>query len=151
MNSTKKPSVTARRVAKEAREHVCSGSGVMRAADCYSPAFVDYVNGMEFHGLAGVERSVGLYRSVLSDLRIIVQDQLAAGSLVASRYMVSGTFRGREVSFKGITISRIENDLIVEDWSVTDTLGMLRQLGLCRALLMWVLQRRPARHFARLA
>jgi hypothetical protein len=40
------------------------------------------------------------------------------------------------VSFNGITISRFENGLIIEDWSVTDTLGMLRQLGLWRSLLL---------------
>jgi hypothetical protein len=38
------------------------------------------------------------------------------------------------VYFNGITISRFEKGLIVEDWSVTDTLGMLRQLGLMRSL-----------------
>lgn len=145
MNSTQDSFGDNRRVAKEALEHVCSGSGVMRAADCYSPAFVDHVNGMEFRGLAGVERSVALYRSVLSGLRITVQDQLVDGGRVASRFVVSGTFRGRHVSFDGITISRLEDDRIVEDWSVTDTFGMLRQLGPWRALLMWVRQWRTAR------
>jgi predicted ester cyclase len=147
MNSTQNPSGNGRRVAKEALEHVCSGSGVVRAADCYSPTFVDHVNGMEFRGLAGVERSVALYRSAFSDFRIVVQDQVVDGVRVASRYVVSGTFRGRRVSFDGITISRIENDLIVEDWSVTDTFGVLRQLGLWRALLMWVGQWRAARAY----
>jgi hypothetical protein len=66
---------------------------------------------------------------VLSDLRIAVQDQLVDGVRVASRYVVSGTFRGRQVSFDGITISRIENDLIVEDWSVTDTFGNVAAAG----------------------
>jgi predicted ester cyclase len=116
----------------------------MRAADCYSPTFVDHVNGMEFHGLAGVERSVALYRSVLSDLQIAVQDQLVDGGRVTSRYVVSGTLAGRHVRFDGITISRIENEFIVEDWSVTDTFGMLRQLGPWRALLMWLRQLRTA-------
>jgi hypothetical protein len=48
------------------------------------------------------------------------------------------TSYGRRVRFNGITISRFENGLIVEDWSVTDTLGMLRQLGLARSLLVGV-------------
>ena len=146
MNSTRDPSENRRRVAREALEHVCSGSGAMRAADCYSPTFVDHVNGMEFHGLAGVERSVALYRSVLSDLRIAVQEQLVDEDRVASRYVISGTCRGRRVTFDGITISRLENGLVVEDWSVTDTFGMLRQLGFWRALLIRVQQRRTARN-----
>jgi SnoaL-like polyketide cyclase len=61
--------------------------------------------------------------------------------------VVSGTLRGRQVRFDGITISRIENDLIAEDWSVTDTLRMFRQLGLWRALLMWVRQWQTARAY----
>jgi predicted ester cyclase len=131
-------------VAKDALEHVCSGSGAMRAADCYSPAFVDHVNGREFHGLAGVERSVASYRAVLSDLRIAVQDQLVDDGRVASRYVISGSCRGRRVRFEGITISRVEGGLVVEDWSVTDTFGMLRQLGLWRAMLIRVRQWRTA-------
>jgi SnoaL-like polyketide cyclase len=117
MNSTRYPSENGRRVAREALEHVCSGSGAMRAADCYSPTFVDHLNGTEFHGLAGVERSVILYRSVLSDLRIAVREQLVDEDRVASRYVISGTCRGRRVTFDGITISRLENGLVVEDWS----------------------------------
>jgi predicted ester cyclase len=131
-------------VAKNALENVCSGSGAMRAADCYSPAFVDHINGMEFHGLAGVERSVALYRAVLSDLRIAVQEQLVDEDRVASLYVISGACRGRRVKFEGITISRVENGLVVEDWSVTDTFGMLRQLGLWRALLIRIQQWRTA-------
>jgi hypothetical protein len=30
----------------------------------------------------------------------------------------------------------MEDNLVVEDWSVTDTLGMLRQLGMWRLLLV---------------
>jgi predicted ester cyclase len=143
MNSTRNPSENGR-VAKEALEHVCSGSGTMRAADCYGPTFVDHVNGMEFHGLAGVERSVALYRSALSELRIAVQEQLVDEDRVASRFVISGICRGRRVTFDGITISRLEKGLVVEDWSVTDTFGMLRQLGMWRALLIRAQQWRTA-------
>ena len=51
---------------------------------------------------------------------------------------MSGTHRGRRVEVSGITISRIEDGRIVEDWSVTDTASLLRQLGPLRALrLIW--------------
>ena len=53
---------------------------------------------------------------------------------MVSRFVVSGTAYGRPVRFNGITISRMEYGLVVEDWSVTDTLGMLRQLGLWRLI-----------------
>ena len=120
--------------AKGALERVCSGAGTDSAERYYSPAFVDHVNDLKFRGLDGVEKSVGLYKKVFSELTITVEDQLVDGERVTSRFFVEGSSLGRRVRFNGITISRFENGLIVEDWSVTDTLGMLRQLGLWRCL-----------------
>lgn len=122
--------------AKGALERVCSGAGLDPPSRFYSPAFVDHMNDLELRGLAGAERSVALYRSLLSDMSISVEEQLVLGDRVASRFVVRGTSAGRRVRFNGITISRFEDGLIVEDWSVTDALGMLRQLGLVRSL--WV-------------
>jgi hypothetical protein len=122
--------------ARRALERVCSGAGLDPASHYYSPSFVDHVNDLEFRGLAGAEQSVNLYRKLLSDISIRVEEQVVMGDRVASRFVVSGTSHGRQVHFNGITISRFENGLIVEDWSVTDTLGMLRQLGLARSLLV---------------
>jgi predicted ester cyclase len=36
---------------------------------------------------------------------------------------------GKEVTVSGITISRVKNGKVVEEWSNWDTLGMLQQLG----------------------
>lgn len=126
--------------AKGALERVCSGAGLDPSSRYYSPAFVDHVNDLKFHGLAGTQQSVELYTSVLSDIEVTVEEQVTEGSRVTSRFVVTGTNRGRRVRFNGITISRFENGLIVEDWSVTDTLGMLRQLGLWRSILVGLRQ-----------
>ncbi len=126
--------------AKGALERVCSGAGLDPASRYYSPKFVDHVNDLKFHGLRGAEQSVAMYTSVLSDLKVTVEEQIVEGDRVTSRFVVTGKSFGRRVRFNGITISRFENGLIVEDWSVTDTLGMLRQLGLWRTLLVGVRQ-----------
>jgi predicted ester cyclase len=120
--------------ARCALECVCSGQQPESAARYYSPDFVDHVNDFELRGLEGVRRSVELYTSVLDDLEVRVEEQLVDGDRVTSRFVVSGTHRGRRVRFNGITISRFEKDRIVEDWSVTDSLSMLRQLGVWRSL-----------------
>lgn len=122
--------------AKLALEQVCSGARLDAAPEYYSPKLVDHVNDMEFHGLVGTRQSVALYEAVLSELEIEVKEQHVHGNRVTSRFVVSGTCQGRRVRFNGITISRFEDGLIVEDWSVTDTLGMLRQLGLWRSFRM---------------
>ena len=134
MNETIKSDLA--RDARLALECVCSGSGREPASRFYSPEFVDHVNDLELRGLEGVRRSVELYTSVLSDLEIAVEEQLVDGDRVTSRFVVSGTNRGRRVRFHGITISRFRDGRIVEDWSVTDTLGMLRQLGAWRSVVV---------------
>jgi hypothetical protein len=138
--------------AKGALERVCSGAGLEPSSHYYSPAFVDHVNSLEFYGLVGTQQSIELYTKVLSDIKITVEEQFIEGSRVTSRFVVTGINHGRGVRFNGITISRFENGLIVEDWSVTDTLGMLRQLGLWRSILVGFRQwqaLKTARHATR--
>jgi hypothetical protein len=126
--------------ARGALERVCSGKGLDPAGRYYSPRFLDHVNDLEFHGLEGARQSVALYTSALDDLDVSVEEQLIDGNRVTSRFVVTGSCYGRRVRFNGITISRFEAGLIVEDWSVTDTLGLLRQLGPWRAVLVGVRQ-----------
>jgi len=124
------------KAARGALERVCSGAGLDSPSRYYSPAFVDHVNDFQFYGHADIQKSVDLYTGVLSGIKITVEEQLVDGNQVTSRFMVTGVNRGRRVCFNGITISRFDNGLIVEDWSVTDTVGMLRQLGLWRSVLV---------------
>lgn len=121
--------------AKAALERVCSGAELGAAGRYYSPSFVDHVNDLEFRGLEGAQRSVETYRTLLSNLEVRVVEQLVDGDRVTSRFVVSGTNRGKRVRFNGITISRFEGGLIVEDWSVVDTLALVRQLGVWRSVL----------------
>jgi hypothetical protein len=126
--------------ARAALERVCSGKGLDPPSRYYSPEFLDHVNDVELRGLAGVQRSVDAYKAVLSAMNIVVEEQLVDGNRVTSRFVVSGTSFGRRVKINGITISRFEDGLIMEDWSVTDSLGLLRQLGVWRSILMGLQQ-----------
>jgi predicted ester cyclase len=136
MSMCESASVDSAQVAKHALEQVCSGARLDGLAQYYSPEFVDHVNGAEFRGHSGVRTSVQSYRRILSGLAITVEDQVIDGPRVVSRFVVSGLAYGRRVRFNGITISHVEEGLIVEDWSVTDTLSMLRQLGSWRLLFL---------------
>lgn len=119
-------------VARRALEEVCARGDFERARELYSPSFRDHVGTLEFHGLEGVRQSVTMYRSIFPDLEIEVADQIVEGDRVASRWIARGTNRGRSATLHGITISRIEDGKIAEDWSHADGLGLLRQLGAWR-------------------
>ena len=74
----------------------------------------------------------------LPDLRHIIEDQISEGDRVASLITVEGTHKGhfrgipptgKEVSYPSMTIHRIVDGKIVEEWVVADILGMMQQLG----------------------
>lgn len=128
------------RRAQAALERVCSGANLDPAYRYDSSRFVDHVNDLEFHGSAGAQQSVDLYKRMLSNVEIRVQEQVVEGHRVTSRFVVTGRSHARRVRFGGITISRFEDGLIAEDWSMIDTFGLVHQLGLWRALLLGVKQ-----------
>ena len=83
--------------------------------------------------------AVETYLSAFSGLRARIEDQVAEGDKVATRWTVTGRHdgelsgvppTGKEVEFTGIDIHRIENGRIVEEWTSWDALGLMRQLGL---------------------
>jgi predicted ester cyclase len=124
-----------REVARTALERVCSRGDMTLAPKCYAEDFADYVGSLEYHGVDGVKRSTGVYRALFEDLAFDVVDQVAEGDRVASRFVLTGTNRGRRVQLWGITISRLRDGHIVEDYSAFDSLELLKQLGLWRTLL----------------
>ena len=123
-------------VARRALEVACSARDDRAIDECYADSFVDHVNSSTYHGTDGARRSVSLYRQLFPDLQFEVLEQVVQGSRVASRWQLTGTHRGRAVRIWGIVISRLESGKIVEDWAATDTLSLIRQLGLWRLLLL---------------
>jgi predicted ester cyclase len=140
-----------REVARTALEQVCARGDMNLAPRCYAEDFVDHVGRMEYHGLDGVRRSTDLYRLLFDDPAFEVVDQVAEGDRVASRWVLTGANRGRPVRLWGITISRLREGRIVEDWSAFDGLELLRALGIWRTLLIApgflrpLLKRRPSK------
>jgi predicted ester cyclase len=116
-------------IARQALEEVCARADLQTAKQLYSDRFVDHVNGREFCGQEGIRHSTELYQLLLHDLVMKVEDQVTYGDRVASRFTLSGNRGGRNVSVAGMTISRFSDGKIVEDWTVTDTASLVRQLG----------------------
>jgi predicted ester cyclase len=124
-----------RAVARMALEQVCARGDMSLALRCYAEDFVDHVGRMKFRGLDGVRRSTELYRMLFDDLAFEVVEQVAEGDQVVSRWVLTGSNRRRPIRLWGITISRLRDGRIVEDWSAFDGIELLRALGLVRTLL----------------
>lgn len=99
----------------------------------------DYVlHPEEVRGADGLSEMVERYRSALSGLRVTIDQQFTDGDFVATRFTIRGTHdgdlmgappTGKDVAFTGITISRCEGGRIVEEWEITDAVGLLGQIG----------------------
>src|SRR5947207_4321002 len=122
--------------ARRALEQVCSGRDLNGIHRDYHPDFVDHVNRFTYRGHEGARQSVALYLALFPDLRFEVDDQVSERDKVASRWTLRGTHKGREVELRGIVISRFEDGRIIEDWAASDTMELVRQLGLRRTLLL---------------
>jgi predicted ester cyclase len=122
--------------ARSAIEIVCTGD-LSRMPDFYNPDFVDHVNDTTFHGYKGGEESVAFYRAIFNQLQMRAEEQITEGNRVATRWVLTGTYHGRSVTLRGTTISRFADDgRIIEDHGHTDTISLLRQIGVTRTLAL---------------
>ena len=85
-----------------------------------------------------IKRVTAMYRAAFPDVRVTVDDVIAAGDRVALRWHAEGTHRGDVMglaptgvrgSITGMDIFLWKDGKVVENWSEWDNLGLARQLG----------------------
>jgi predicted ester cyclase len=81
-------------------------------------------------GLVGLRKSIEANHAAFANLKIEVEDQVAEGDRVATRWRATMTHpEAGKVQMPGITIERFVEGKVVESWRSMDMLGMLRQIG----------------------
>lgn len=93
-------------------------------------------------GIEGQKQLIGMYLTAFPDLHLTVEDMIAEGDKVVSRWSGSGTHQGKfmgipptgkQGTVTGIEIIRIAGSKFVEHWMELDALGLLQQLGVVPA------------------
>jgi steroid delta-isomerase-like uncharacterized protein len=91
-----------------------------------APDFVDHepASPEEAHGPEGVRQFVEMYRSAFPDVQLTVDDQVAEGDMVVTRWTARDTHQGElmgippsgnRVEVTGISIDRFEGGKMVEE------------------------------------
>jgi steroid delta-isomerase-like uncharacterized protein len=99
----------------------------------HDPTLTDLPSGPE-----GDKQVVNLYHGAFPDAQIAIEDQIAEGDRVVTRWTGRGTHQGEfmgappsdnRVEIAGMTINRVSEGKIAETWTIYDALGMMQQIG----------------------
>jgi steroid delta-isomerase-like uncharacterized protein len=106
----------------------------------YPPNLVWHEPDQDIRGYEQAKEFVSSFFAAFPDITITVDDVIAEGEKVVSRYTIRGTHQGeteefgtptgRQIELQGLTMHRFEDGNIVEEWERYDNLSALQQLGL---------------------
>jgi steroid delta-isomerase-like uncharacterized protein len=106
-----------------AKDHVTTGPGTLPGLPT---------------GPEGQKQLVTVYRNAFPDVHFTVDEQIAEGDKVVTRWTGRGTHKGelfgipatgKSSTVTGIAVDRIANGKIAESWGIFDQFGMMQQLG----------------------
>jgi len=101
------------------------------------------VPGGKFTGPQGMKQFVQIYLGAFPDVRLTINDQIAEGEEVVTRWTATGTHSGelmgiaptnKRATVTGVDIDRYQGGKVVEAWASYDMLGLLQQLGVVPTL-----------------
>jgi steroid delta-isomerase-like uncharacterized protein len=84
------------------------------------------------------KKRASLYRNAFPDLQLIIEDLIAEGETVMTRWSCRGTHKGdlngiaptgKQVNISGVTVVRLTNGKMAEGYVNWDALGLMQQLG----------------------
>ena len=126
-------------ISRRADEELFDRGSLEVADELFALNFVyhDPVSGEDWRGPESVKQYAAMMRAAFPDLYYIVEDQIAEGDKVATRYRAGSTHQGEimgiaptsnRVEITGISIARVDGGKIEEIWENYDALGMMQQL-----------------------
>lgn len=121
-------------------EEIFTAGNVELVDELFAPDYVLHDPGVpdEVRGPEGMKRYVSMYRAAYPDTHFTIEDQIAEGDEVVTRWTGQGTHEGeligipptgKQVTVTGIEFDRVAGGKMQETWVSYDALGMMQQLG----------------------
>jgi steroid delta-isomerase-like uncharacterized protein len=119
-------------------EEVYNQGNLAMADELSASDLVIHLTLQEIHGREGAKQYVAALRAAFPDLHITIEDQIAEGDRVMTRWTARGTHTGefqgilptgKQIRMAGTDIDRIADGKTVECWILVDELSMMQQLG----------------------
>lgn len=125
-------------IAKRVFEEVLAGGNWELGKQFYAPDFVNHRLNRDLSLLEDNDRAK-TWRQAFPDLKITLEQVVAEGDLVSVLWMAKGTHTGtvngnpgtgRQTRIRGITLWRIADGKIKEEWSAVGDFTLLEQIGM---------------------
>ena len=97
------------------------------------------------------EESIGYWRSIVPDIRMELSQEIRAKDQIAIEWVLTGTHTGEQrsdlpasgnaIEIQGSTFLKLDDDKIVEAWSVFDSLALAVQTGTAEEPAWWPARR----------
>ncbi|HJQ29459.1 MAG TPA: ester cyclase [Rubrobacter sp.] len=131
-------------VVRQFLDEVFGGGNLELVDEIFAPDYVlhDPAVPGAVGGTEGMKQYVSMYRAAYPDTHFTIEDQIAEGDHVVTRWTGQGTHRGellgiaptgKLVTVTGIEVDRVSGGRIEETWVNYDALGMMQQLGVIPA------------------
>lgn len=87
----------------------------------------------------GFKQWIAMLRTAFPDLQCSIEDEIIQGDKIAAHWTMRGTHKGlflgnsptnKPILVQGLIYARIENNQIIENWTMIDQMSVLQQLGL---------------------
>jgi steroid delta-isomerase-like uncharacterized protein len=110
------------------------------AGEIFAPNYSHHDSSTPDFGLGpdSEKRRLALYRGAFPDLHMTIEDVIAEGETVMTRWSCRGTHKGdlngiaptgKQFTFSGVSVARVSNGKIAEGYVNWDALGLMQQLG----------------------
>jgi len=140
MATTLTPTEANKAVARRTWDEAANQRNLDLIEELFTPDLVWHEPDRDIHGYDEAKQYMSMFNVAFPDISATVEDEIAEGDKVVTRYTGRGTHlgeteafgppTGRHIEFQGISIYRFEGGKIAEEWALFDTLKMLQQLGL---------------------
>ena len=104
----------------------------------FTSDYVDHNPQAPTPDLAGLKQLLAMIATAFPDFHLTAEDMRAEGDRVVARLSLSGTNQGsfmgipptgKQITTTGLSIFRLTNGKIAEEWFLFDALGVIQQLG----------------------
>jgi steroid delta-isomerase-like uncharacterized protein len=121
-------------------EEVWNKGNLSVADELFAPNYQHHdASTLDFgRGPESEKKRATLYRTAFPDIRLTIEDIIAEGETVMTRWSCQGTHKGdlsgiaptgKQITISGVTIARLANGKMAEGWVNWDALGLMQQLG----------------------